>query len=150
MLLVVVARTYHDLLGFGKVVDGVCIELEATKRVKRGKFLGDDFGRVQDIKPKGKGLVLFNNLDRELPLRAIARLDGIPEILPVEVGILAGNVLGLVPDQTGLALLRLPVPLDELGVTVFSHEAERVNTETVLGTVSYLAHPLAGALTMCL
>lgn len=50
----------------------------------------------------------------------------------MEVGVLAGDVLGLVPDQACLALLRLPVPLDELGVALVIDEAEGVDAEAVL------------------
>lgn len=106
--------SYHDLLNFSKVVDGVDIQSQDSKRLQRSKLLGNDLSRVQDVKTKGGGLVLVNDLDVELPLGEVPRLDGIPEVLAVKVGVLARDVLSLIPDQAGLALLGLEVPLDQL------------------------------------
>jgi hypothetical protein len=78
-------------------------------------------------------LVLVHDLDAELPLWTVAGLDGVPEILTVEVGVLAGQDLGFFPDERGLALLGLPVPLDELGGAVLGDQAEGVDAESVLG-----------------
>ena len=55
----------------------------------------------------------------------------------MDVGVLAGEDLGLLPDQAGLALERLEVPLDELAGAVFLDEAEGVNAEAVLEGVSH-------------
>lgn len=101
------------MLYFSKVVDRVGIKSKYTQGLQRSEFLGDDLGRIQNIEVKAGGLVLIDDLDAELPLREVARFDGIPEILSVKVRILARDMLSLVPDQTGFTLLGLEVPLDE-------------------------------------
>lgn len=124
--------TDHDLLSLGEVVRGVLIQSQNSQRVQRGKLLRNDLGRVQNIESEFESLVFLDNLSIELPLRVVPRGDGVPEIRTVIVRVLSGDMLSLVPHQTGLALLGLPVPLDELRATVVGHETECVNTKAVL------------------
>jgi hypothetical protein len=127
-----VAGLEHDLLRLGEVVGGVAIQLHQAQLRDRHKLLGDDLGGVQQVEAECQRLVLVDNLDAKLPLRAVARLDGIPEILAVEVGVLARNDLRLLPDKTGLALARLPVPLDKLRRAVLLYETVGVDAEAIL------------------
>lgn len=133
------AVTHHNLLRLGKVVDGVHVQLHDSDLAQRRKLLGDDLGGVEHVEAELQSLLLVDGLHIELPLGKVARLDGVPKILAMEVGILSCNVLRLVPDQAGLALLRLPVPLDELGFALVVDEAKGMNTEAVLAKklVSY-------------
>lgn len=126
------ATTDHDLLSLSKVVGRILIQPHNSQGMQRGKLLGDDLGRVQDIEAKLQRLVLVNDLSVELPLWIVPRSNRIPEIRAMVVGVLASNVLRLVPDQTCFALLGLPVPLDELRATFVRDEAKSVNTKTVL------------------
>jgi hypothetical protein len=136
-----VAGLEHDLLRLGEVVGGVSIQLHQTQLRDGHKLLGNDLGGVQQVEVERQRLVLVDNLDAKLPLGAIARLDGIPEILTVEVGVLARNDLRLLPDKTGLALAGLPVPLDKLRRAVFLYKAVCVDAEAIL-TIS--AHCCSG------
>ena len=56
----------------------------------------------------------------------------------MEVGVLAGQDLGLLPDQASLALQGLEVPLDELGGAVLLDESESVDAEAILVPISML------------
>lgn len=136
-----VAGLEHDLLRLGEVVRRVAVQLHQTQLRDRHKLLGKNLGGVQQVKAVRQRLVLVDNLHTKLPLRAIARLNGIPEILTVEVGVLARNDLRLLPDKTGLALARLPMPLDKLRRAVLLHEAVCVDSEAIL-TIS--AHCCSG------
>ena len=127
-----VAGLEHDLLDLGEVVGGIDVEPQHAERLQGRQLLRDDLGGVQDVEAKGRGLVLVDNLDVELPLGEVPRLDGVPEILAVVVGVLAGDVLGLVPDKAGPALLRLEVPLDQLRLAIVGDEAIRVDAKTIL------------------
>lgn len=124
--------TYHDLLSLSKVVDRIRIQLHETNGLQRNKLLGDDLCGVQDIESKGESLIFVKDLGRKLPLGAVSRLNGIPKVGAVVVGVLASNVLRFIPHQAGFALLGLPVPLDELGVALISHQAEGMYTKAVL------------------
>lgn len=66
-----------------------------------------------------------------LPLRKAASGDVVVQILAQVIGVLASSRLGLFPDQTGTALQRRPVVLDQLRGAVVGHEAEGMDTETV-------------------
>ncbi len=137
--------TDHGLFRFSKVIDGICVETHHAHRVKRRELLGNDLGRVHDIESEAEGLALLDDLDVELPFRVFTRLDGVKEILAVKVRILACDMLGFVPNQAGLALLGLPVPLDEFGIAVVGDKAECVDSEPVLITESiYHSHMTAG------
>lgn len=132
-----VAGLEHDLLRFGEVVRGVAVQLHHTQLRDGHKLLGKDLGGVQQVEAVRQHLVLVDNLDAKLPLGAIARLDGIPEVLAVEVGVLARNNLCLLPNKAGLPLTGLPVPLDKLRRAVLLYETERVYAEAIL-TISAL------------
>ena len=90
------------------------MELHDPELLERNKFFWNDLGRVEEINPKSKFLLLIDYLDGELPFRAIAGLDGIPKVLAVDVGVLARQNLRFFPDKTRLSLLALPMPLDKL------------------------------------
>ncbi|KAI6772382.1 hypothetical protein HG530_003340 [Fusarium avenaceum] len=121
-----------ELHNLGEVVDGVRIQLQHTERLQRNILLGDNLGSVQHIKSKLQSLVLIEDLGIEFPLRSVARLNGVPKVCTMIIGILSCKMLRLVPYETGFALLGLPVPLDELCVTVVGYQAESVHAETIL------------------
>jgi hypothetical protein len=131
-----VARLEHGLLRLGKVVGGVAVQLHHAELGERRKLLGDDLGRVQQVEAESQRFILVDDLDGELPRGAVARLDGVPEVFAVEVGVLAGEDLCLLPDQAGLSLERLEVPLDKLGGAVLLDEAECVDSKAILAPVS--------------
>ncbi len=127
-----VAGLEHDLLRLGEEVGRVTVQLQHPQLGQGRELLGDDLGRVQQVEAKGQRLVLVDHLHRELPGGAVARLDGVPEVLAVKVGVLARRDLRLLPHEAGFALERLEVPLDELGGAVVLDEPVRVDAEAVL------------------
>lgn len=135
-----VAGLEHDLLRLGKEVGGVAVQLQHSQLGKRNELLGDNLGRIEQVKAKGLCLLFVDDLDCQLPGRAVARLDGIPEVLAVKVWILASHDLCFFPDQAGLALERLEVPLDELGGAIILYESVGVDTETVLIILAHHHH----------
>lgn len=82
-------NAYHDLLRLGEVVGRVSVQLHHTQLLERGELLGDDLGSIKIIKVEAAGLLLVDDLDRELPLGAVTGLDSVPQILSVHVGVLA-------------------------------------------------------------
>lgn len=109
-----VARLEHDLFGLGKVVGRVGVQLHNTERLDGDVLLGEDLGGVEKVEAVGQCLLLVDDLNSEFPFGTVSGLDGVPQILSVHVGILASNNLGLFPNQRGLSLLGLPVPLHQL------------------------------------
>ena len=131
-----VAGLEGDLLGLGEVVGRVAVEGHLAENLEGSELLRKELGRVKEVKAVSLGLLLIDKLNGELPRGGVARLDGFPEISTVEISVLAGEDLGLLPDESGLALLGLPVPLDELRLAVLGHQAEGVHTEAIHVTVA--------------
>ena len=123
--------THHNLLSLGEIVDWVRIQFHNTKRLKGNQLFGNNLGCIQNVEPKRKSLVLVKDLSIELPFGAVSRFDSVPKTLSVVIRVLSSQVLCLIPDQAGFALLGLPVELDELGVAIIRHEAECVNSKPI-------------------
>lgn len=124
-------RAYHGLLGLGKVVARVTVELHLTQRRDGDELLRNNLGRIKQIKPETQLIILIHNLRTQLPLRIVPILNRLKQILPNEIRVLTRDLLRLFPDHTGATLQRLPVELDKLGIAVVSDETERVHTEAV-------------------
>lgn len=62
-----VAWLEHDLLGLGKVVGRIPVQLQHAQLRERCELLGDDLGGVQQIEAKGQRLVLVDDLHSKLP-----------------------------------------------------------------------------------
>ena len=125
-----------DLLGLGEEVVRIAVEHQAADALHRHQFLGDQLGRVEQVEAQRVLLVLRDHLHAQLPLGEVAVLDRLPQVAAMEVGILAGDLLRLVPDQSVDAQLGLPVELDEVRLAARIHEAEGVDAEA-------LHHPVA-------
>ncbi len=82
-------------------------------------------------KLKRLGLLLGEHLHAEFPLRERAGLDRLPQVAAVEVGVGAGDLHRLVPDQRMRAGQRVPVELDEVRLALGVDEAERVHAEAL-------------------
>lgn len=82
-----------------KVFVRVAVELQLANVADRHKLLGPDFGSIKDIKLKVVLLGFWNDLDTKIPLWVGLVLDGLPQILAVEIGILTGELQRLVPDE---------------------------------------------------
>ena len=58
--------TYHDLLGFGEVVLWVAVELHFTQFGDWDNFLGNNLGRIEEIKSESKLIIFIHDLDAKL------------------------------------------------------------------------------------
>jgi hypothetical protein len=57
---------YHDLFSFGKVVARVAVECHLAQLGNRHKLLGDDLGRVEQIKSESQLVLFVHDLNAEL------------------------------------------------------------------------------------
>ena len=117
------------LFGFGKEVVGIAVQHQLAHREHRHHLLRNQLGRVQQVEAQALGLAFLDQLQAQLPFGKVAVLDRLPQVAPVKVGILAGDLLRLVPHQRVLAQLGLPVELDEVRNTLGIDEAEGVDAE---------------------
>ena len=124
-----------DTLGLGEVICRVGVQSHLSKDGNGDKLLRDPLGSIQDIEAECQLLIFIHDLDSKLILRISAVLDSIPKIFAVVVRVLAIDGLGFFPQQTCGALLRLPVPSDELAVALFSDHAHGMNTKATHVTV---------------
>lgn len=120
-----------DLLDFGKVVYGVSVEGQSTDPLNGDQVLGNELGRVEQVEVEFVLVFLLDQLDTKIPLGVGASLDSVIEISSVEVGILAGELECLVPDERVCTEMRHPVVLDESGFAFSVDKTEGVNTETL-------------------
>ena len=102
-----------DLLRLGEEVVGVAVEGELADALHGHELLGDELGRIEQIEVEGILVLLLDDLHAELPLREIAVLDGFPQVAPLKVRILPGDLERLVPHHRVHAEEGLPVELDE-------------------------------------
>ena len=89
----------RHLLGLGEEVVGVAVEHHAADRRHRHQLLGNDLGGVEHVEAELLGLLLGEDLQAQLPLGILARLDRFPQVAAVEVGVGAGDLHRLVPHQ---------------------------------------------------
>ena len=87
------------LFGFGKKIIRIAIECHLADSNHRHQFLGNELGRIQKIEFELLFVLLLHNLHPELPFRVLPRLDRLPQITPVKIGIQAGNFLRLIPQE---------------------------------------------------
>ena len=108
-----VLRAEGDLLGLGEEVVDAPVEDHPADGPHRHLLLGDQLGRVEHVELELLGERLVEELEAQLPFGEVARLDGVPEVAAVEVGVGPVDLDRLVPDHRLEPLLRLPVELDE-------------------------------------
>ncbi len=126
----------RHLLGLGEEIVGVAVEHQPSHRPHRHPLLRNDLRRVEKIEVKRVLVGFRHELHAEFPLRERTVLDRLPQVPPVEVGVLARDLLRLVPDQGVRAELRPPVELDEGPLPGGIDEPEGVHAEA-------LHHPVA-------
>lgn len=88
----------HDLLGLGKIVGRVGVQLHDSQLLKWHQLLRKDLCGIEEVETVCHDLVLVDNLHAQLPLGIVFRGDGVPEILTMHVCVLAGDDLGLLPN----------------------------------------------------
>ena len=74
-----------DLLGLGEEVVGPAVEHEAADHAQRHELLGNELGGVEVVERELVGLLLGEELHRELPLGELAGRDGLEHVAAVEV-----------------------------------------------------------------
>jgi len=92
---------------------------------------GISFGRIEHVEIERVRLRIVEELHAQLVFRIVTGLDRLPQLAAVEVGILAGQLLRLVPDQRRYPGNRLPMILDERRLTGGIEPAIRVDAETL-------------------
>src|SRR5580693_3150720 len=105
-----------DLLGFREKVIGVAVQRQLADAAHRNEFLRDDLGRVEEVEVEFELVLFLDDLQAQLPLRIVAALDRLEEVATVKIGILARDLLRLIPDKGLHAFDRFPVELDEAGL----------------------------------
>ena len=89
-----------DLFGLREEFVNVAVERKFTDIPDRHDVFGPDFRGVEDVEVGEHVLVLLGyHLDTELPLGVGSVFDCFHEVLAVEVGILAADFEGFVPDE---------------------------------------------------
>ncbi|MNO48221.1 hypothetical protein D3C76_385530 [compost metagenome] len=124
-------RAEGYLLGFGKEVVRVAIEHHLAQQRHRHQLFGDDLGRVEQVKVILVFVSLGDDLHAQFPFRIVAGLDGLPKVAAVVVGVLARQLLRLIPQQRMHTLARLPVELDETGHALGVDQAEGVHAKAL-------------------
>jgi len=100
------------LLDLGEEVLGVAVEHHPADRDRRVVLVRPDLGQVERVEPVVGRVLKRHDLHLEAPDRVIFLLDGLPQVAPVVVGVLAAHGPGLGVGEVGDALLGLEVVLD--------------------------------------
>ena len=126
-----VPRMKRDLLGLREEVVGIAVQCHPADGPHRHQLFRHQLGRVEQVEVELAGIGRIDHLHAEFELRIVAALDRHPQVAPVEVRVMAGNPLRLVPQQRIRAAHGPPVELHESLGAGRVHEAERVHAETV-------------------
>jgi len=132
-----------DLLGLGEVVGRVPIQCHAADDADRTQLFGNQLGRVEQVDAL-EGLVLGvgHDLNGQVPFGEVAGGDAFVQIATMEIGVDAAQLLALFPHQAVHAGGRLPVPFDQRGGAVGSHQTEGVDPEPLHGGVGARDGPI--------
>ena len=103
----------RDLLGLGEEVVGIAVQDEPADGNDRNQLFGNDLRRVEHIEREFLCLLFGEDLQAQLVLGIRAGFDRFPQIAAMEIGVGAGDLDGLVPDQRVRAGAGRPVELDE-------------------------------------
>src|SRR5580698_9955888 len=90
-----VRGTERNLLGFREEVIGIAVQNHAAHRSDLYELLWNQLGRVQHIEAEAIRLLFRQDLDPELPLGIVARLDRFPQIPAMKIRITPGDLDGL-------------------------------------------------------
>src|SRR6185369_1056636 len=118
------------LFRFRKEVVDISIECQTTDALDGNDFLGNDLGRIEQVKIETVLVFLFDNLNAEFPLGIVAALYRFPQVATMKVGILSGDLLRLVPHDGMQAEQWLPVKLHKARLAPGIDETKRVNAKT--------------------
>jgi len=123
------------LLDFGKVIDGVSVQLDGSDLDDGEVFVLPHLGAV-----KGKGLlvsILFlHDLNGQLPSREVASVDGLSKISSQETSILTRDELGLFVSHSLLTQLGNDVESDPSSDVLLVDKAESVGSPGIHGSIA--------------
>ncbi|CAJ8857246.1 Uncharacterised protein [Burkholderia pseudomallei] len=119
----------RHLLGFREEIVRIAIERHLADQLHRHRFLRNQLGRIEQIEAERVLVARLDDLHAEFVLRIVAALDRLPQIPPVEIRIVAGDLLRLVPQQRVRAEHRAPVQLHEARDALRIDEPERMHAE---------------------
>src|SRR2546421_7909607 len=125
------SRVERDLLRLSEEIIWIAIERHLANAPHRNQFFWYDFGCIQQIKSECELVRFLDNLHAEFVFGIISHLDGFPQITPEPIGVLASQLLCLVPDQRVHSQHWLPMELDEASLALFIDEAEGMDAETL-------------------
>ena len=126
-----VTSAESHLLGFAKVLVDVAVQFVFTDVVDGDQLLRPDLGGIERVEIELVLVCLGDDLDTKVPLGESAVVDGLVKVLSVEIGVLAGELESLVPDETVDTKVWLEVELDEEALALGVVEGEGVDTETL-------------------
>ena len=97
-----------------KKLSGMRSSTSRPTGIGRQQLLGNELGRIEHVEVEAVGELLVEQLQAAAPTPGKSpRLDRVPQVAAMEVGIGAVDLDRLVPDHRLQAELRLPVELDE-------------------------------------
>src|SRR6185503_17535774 len=118
-----------DLLCFGEEIFHVAIQRQPADALYRNDLFRNDLRWIEQIKREAVFVFLVDDLNPKLPLREVAFLDCLPEITSMKVRILAGNLLGLVPNDRVQTKQRFPVELNKARFAPRVYETKGMHAE---------------------
>lgn len=116
-----------NLFRLREVLVDVTVESQGADLLDRDELLGPDLRRIEQVELELVLVGLRNRLDAKLPLREGTRVNGVVEVTPVEVGVLAVELEGLIPNERVDAEFGAEVELDEVTLASLVGEDEGVN-----------------------
>jgi hypothetical protein len=128
-------RAEADLLVLGEEVLDVAVELQRPDLLRREDLLRPDLGVVERVEVQLGVVVVVHHLHEQLPLRVVAALDGVEQVLrrvPQVVGLDRRRVL---LGHRGDAARRHEVVLDELRLALGVDPPVGVHAEPLLVAV---------------
>eukprot|EP00166_Cyanidium_caldarium_P003367 ctg_325.g94 len=122
-------RREGDLLVLQKLVVAVAVQHHAADRAHRKVLLGPLLGVVQHVAPREmiRSGSLVHGLDVERPLRVVAAVDGVDEVMGGVRKVISTDHNRLVVQQVFDAARRAPVELDIGRLAVARQQSERVH-----------------------
>ena len=129
------AGTEGDLFGLGEELVDVAVQFELADHTQGHLLFRPDLSGIEDVELKLILVLLGDGLDGKIPLGIGLVVDGLHQVLAVEVGILTRQLQGLVPDERVHSEVRDPVELDKVALSLLVDQRERVDTEALHHTV---------------
>ena len=124
-----------DLLGLGEVLVDVAVQFVLTHVFDGNQLLRPDLGGVEGIEFELVLVCLREDLNTKVPLGEGAVVNGLVEVLAVEIGVLTSKLESLVPDEAVNTKTWLEVELDKEALALSIVESKGVDSETLHHTV---------------